>query len=69
MKNYQLTNTEMKIFSCLSLGLTNKKISHENNISVNTVKFHLKNIYRKLEASTRVEAIIKFNNLYKSAEV
>ena len=63
MKLSSLTKTEIKIINSLKKGLSNRQISDENNISVNTVKFHLKNIFHKLEATNRVEAIIKSNNI------
>ncbi|MBK8111848.1 MAG: response regulator transcription factor [Saprospiraceae bacterium] len=33
------------------------------NLSVNTVKFHIKNIYDKLEVHSRSELLIKLSNL------
>jgi DNA-binding CsgD family transcriptional regulator len=38
-------------------GLTNQQIADRFGISRNTVKFHLKNLYDKLEVSNRVMAI------------
>lgn len=38
-------------------GLDNDQIASELGISVNTVKFHLKNIYRKLDVNCRSKAI------------
>jgi len=64
-----LTTTEIKIMDSLRKGLSNRQISDENNISVNTVKFHLKNIFHKLGASNRVEAIIKSNNNIKTSDL
>jgi LuxR family maltose regulon positive regulatory protein len=41
----------------LALGHSNKQIARRLAVSENTVKFHLKNLYRKLEASTREAAL------------
>lgn len=40
----------------LSSGLTNPEIAQELFVSVNTVKTHIKNIYRKLNVNNRREA-------------
>ena len=42
-----LTDHEMHILHMLEAGYPNKQIAQELNISLNTVKYHLKNIYRK----------------------
>ncbi len=56
-----LSKTEIKIIGLLEKGLPNKSISIQCNISENTVKFHLKNIYKKLNVHNRVEAVYKIN--------
>ena len=56
-----LSKTEIRIMELLEKGLSNKSISLQCNISENTVKFHLKNIYKKLEVHNRVEAIYKLS--------
>ena len=62
----KLSEKELEIIKLLEKGLTNKSISSECNISENTVKFHLKNIFKKLNVHNRVEAIYKLNNLKKN---
>ena len=63
MKNQtSITGKETSIMFLLMQGFTNEKISQKTGISVNTVKYHLKQIYKKLDAQNRVEAIIKFNS-------
>ncbi|MBI4776001.1 MAG: response regulator transcription factor [Deltaproteobacteria bacterium] len=51
-----LTSREKEILDCLSEGQSNKEISTTLNISVETVKSHLRSIYKKLNAKSRVEA-------------
>ena len=58
---YKLSEKELKIIKLLEKGLSNKSISIEYSISENTVKFHLKNIYKKLDVHNRVEVIYKIN--------
>ena len=53
--NHNFTSKEMLIFKALSLKKTNKQIAKENFISENTVKFHIKNIFKKLEVKSRSE--------------
>lgn len=53
--NYNFTECEKKVAYLLLQGLTNKEISHELNVSTNTVKFHLHNVYTKLKVENRAE--------------
>jgi len=48
---------EQEIVSEMCWGRTNKQIARALNLSENTVKFHLKNIFRKLGVSTRSAAV------------
>ncbi len=52
-----LTDRELTILKALTRGLSNKEISQENWVTEQTVKFHLSNIYRKLDVSNRAEAV------------
>jgi DNA-binding NarL/FixJ family response regulator len=52
-----LTERELSILEHLAAGLSNKQIAKELWLAEQTVKFHLTNIYRKLEVSSRTEAI------------
>jgi DNA-binding NarL/FixJ family response regulator len=51
-----LTERELSILRAVARGLSNQAISGELWITEQTVKFHLTNIYRKLEVSSRAEA-------------
>jgi DNA-binding CsgD family transcriptional regulator len=42
--------------------LTNREREQQLHISTETVKTHLKNIYRKLQASGKVDALNKFRS-------
>lgn len=52
-----LTKREMVILETLSGGLTNREMSSELEISTNTLKFHLSNIYDKLSVKNRTQAM------------
>ncbi len=52
-----LTAREAEILHLLATGASNETISRQAHVSLNTVKYHLKNIYSKLGAGSRLEAI------------
>ena len=52
-----LTEREASILQALARGLSNEAIAKELWITKQTVKFHLRNIYRKLDVSNRTEAV------------
>jgi DNA-binding CsgD family transcriptional regulator len=51
----RLTGTERGIAELVCQGLTNRQIAEQTFVSVNTVAFHLRNIYRKLGIASRVQ--------------
>ena len=52
-----LSSQERKVFSCLRQGMSNKEISIQMHIEPSTVKSHVRNIYSKLEVSTRKDIL------------
>ena len=54
----QLTPREREILDCLTRGRSNKAIAQELDISVDTVKLHVRNVLTKLNLSSRVEAAV-----------
>jgi len=60
-----LTERENQILNTLTEGKLNKEIALEHGITVDTVKKHLKSIYRKLGARNRVEAILYVNRQHQ----
>lgn len=59
-QEYNLSNRENEILEGIRSGKTNKEIGESLFISVNTVKYHVKNIYDKLDINNRKEVIKKF---------
>jgi DNA-binding NarL/FixJ family response regulator len=54
-----LTARENEMLQMLAKGLLYKEIAEKLNISINTVKQHIHNIYEKLHVQNRTEAINK----------
>jgi RNA polymerase sigma factor (sigma-70 family) len=54
-----LTPKERQVLQLLSKGFTYKEISKPMEVSPETVKRHLKNIYKKLNAGNKIEALQK----------
>jgi DNA-binding CsgD family transcriptional regulator len=50
-----LTDTELSVSAMVSQGLTNRAVAKQMFLSENTVAFHLRQIFRKLNISSRVE--------------
>ena len=55
----QLTLKEKQIITALTEGLSYKLIADKLLISIDTVRFHIKNIYRKLHINSKSELISK----------
>jgi len=56
--NQELTPREQEILRYLAYGLTNKKIAQALFISEKTVKSHLNSIFKKLNVTRRLQAIL-----------
>ncbi|RQS71634.1 LuxR family transcriptional regulator [Burkholderia sp. Bp8963] len=54
-----LSQREHEILQLLCSGASNREISEKLFLSENTVKFHLKNLYLKLDVRNRAQAILK----------
>ena len=53
----KLTKSEKEIIGLISNGMSNSEIGEYLNIKIDTVKFHIKNIYSKLNVKNRTMAI------------
>ena len=59
---YQLTAREKEILTSLSKGNSYKMIASEFDISIDTVRTHIKKIYEKLHVHSQTEAVSKALN-------
>lgn len=58
IKEELLTMRERQVLECLADGLNNKTIARNLGISDTTVKVHVKNVLRKLNLTSRLEAAV-----------
>lgn len=54
-----LTEREKQVMKLLATGITYAAIAQQLEVSPETVKMHLKNIYRKLQVQNKIEALHK----------
>ncbi len=54
----ELTQREQQILSLVSVGVSNEDISDRLCISLNTVKTHMYNIFKKIDVSNRLQAAL-----------
>ena len=54
-----LTSRELSVLRLVANGLSNRGIGAQLHLSETTVKFHVRNIMRKLDATSRAEAVYK----------
>ncbi|MBK9729811.1 MAG: response regulator transcription factor [Chitinophagaceae bacterium] len=57
--DFHLSPRELEVVDGLVKGLSYKLIADVCSISIDTVKFHSKNIYRKLHVNSKSEVVIK----------
>lgn len=63
--NEVLTPKEKMVFDFLLEGLTLRQISGELGMKYDSVNFHYKNIYRKLDVNSKIELILKYGDMNK----
>lgn len=59
----RLTRKEREILVAIAQGLKNQEIAQEQSISLNTVEFHMRNLFAKLGASSRADALVRAQRL------
>lgn len=64
-ENYQLTPRESEVYGLMVKGRNAGYIYEELGISINTVKSHVSNIYKKLDVHSQQELIDQFEELDK----
>lgn len=58
-----LTDREIDMLRLLAQGLSNQEISTRSQIALSTAKWHLKNVFAKLDVSTRTGALARAREL------
>jgi DNA-binding NarL/FixJ family response regulator len=63
-----LTPRELEVMRLIAQGQSNRTIAISLLLGEGTIKYHIKNIFRKLQARRRSEAISRFVRLYGEGE-
>ncbi len=63
MNIHELTRREIDIIHEIRAGLTNEEIAASLNLSTNTVKKHLYNIYQKMDVPSRAKLVNKLEKI------
>jgi DNA-binding NarL/FixJ family response regulator len=58
-ESHRLTEREKEILESLVEGMSYKMIAAHHNISIDTVRFHIRHIYDKLQVNSKSEAVVK----------
>jgi LuxR family transcriptional regulator, maltose regulon positive regulatory protein len=58
-----LSERELEVLQLIAVGRTNRRIASELFVSVGTVKTHINNLYRKLDAHSRTQALARAREL------
>lgn len=62
-QHFGLSNRELEVIQLVVEGLSNQEISDKLFLSVNTVKFHIRNIYVKMDINSRAQAVSRVHAL------
>jgi DNA-binding NarL/FixJ family response regulator len=60
------TQRQAQILDCLRRGMANKLIAYELNMCESTVKVHIRNIMKKLNATNRTQVVYLTNGLFEA---
>ncbi|MFC7522689.1 LuxR C-terminal-related transcriptional regulator [Parapedobacter sp. GCM10030251] len=65
LKNqYELTDREIEVLQCIWEGLTNKEIAERLCITLSTTKYHVSNLYLKMDAKNRNQVQVLQKSLW-----
>lgn len=53
----KLTRRELELLQLLATGLNNQQLADHGEVSLTTIKWHLQNLYAKLDVSSRSAAL------------
>ncbi len=57
-ENFNLTPKEIEVLKLIVKGLNNNEIANKLVLSLSTVKFHIENIFAKLNTNNRTRAAV-----------
>jgi DNA-binding NarL/FixJ family response regulator len=60
-----LTDREKQVLDCIIEGKSYKESAYTLNVSIDTVRFHIKNLYRKLNVRSKSEMFSKYRGLFE----
>ena len=58
-----LSDREIEVLQLIAIGHKNQEIADELVVSLNTVRYHTKNLYGKLGVNKRTQAVAKAQEL------
>jgi LuxR family transcriptional regulator, maltose regulon positive regulatory protein len=58
-----LSERELEVLQLIAAGKSNRRIANELFVSAGTTKTHIRNIYRKLDAHSRTQALVQAREL------
>src|ERR671917_1232478 len=58
-----LSERELEVLQLIAAGKSNRRIAEDLFVSVGTVKTHINNLYRKLDAHSRTQAVARAREL------
>ncbi|GGK51311.1 MULTISPECIES: response regulator transcription factor [Flavobacteriaceae] len=58
----ELTSREIEVLQALSDGLAAKNVANKLFVSIDTIRYHTKNIYKKLHVNSKLGAVKKYLN-------
>jgi DNA-binding CsgD family transcriptional regulator len=67
IKPHDLSDRESEVLCWVALGKTNPEIGSILSISEFTVKNHMQNVFKKLDVSSRAQAVSKFEAILNYA--
>jgi LuxR family maltose regulon positive regulatory protein len=57
------TPRELELLTMVEMGLSNQQIAEQTDTSVTTIKWHLKNVFRKFNVSNRTSAVARAHTI------
>jgi DNA-binding NarL/FixJ family response regulator len=62
-QDYNLSAREKEVLDFITKGLEYKEIAMQMNVSPNTIRNHISNVYKKLHVTSKVQAINVYNQI------